>query len=199
MKNQSPKKIMIASALAALFFLGGCINLSGSSPSQTTPADEKNKTYETSAFTISIPTEWEVIESKQFTSEVPPETVVVFRNNVKNETFTANVVIVKNALQTAEPTLEYAKMVLNRQQSGLVNYKETRRDDAKVSIGGKDTDTFLAEFQAKKTASDQTVRYIQTYAVKDNAAYIVTGAMSTQENDSTAKTIEDMVKSFKLK
>jgi hypothetical protein len=199
MKQWFSKKIMIAISLTSLVYFGGCINLSGSPQSQTTPADEKNKIYETNAFTISVPKEWEIIESKQFTAEVPPETVVVFRNNVKNETFTANVVIIKNTLLSAKTTLEYAKMVLNRQQSGLIDYKESKRDEVKVKIAGQDTNTLLAEFQAKKSASDQMVRYIQTYAVKENNAFIVTGAMSTKENDSIAKTIENMIKSFQLK
>jgi hypothetical protein len=199
MNNRFHRAILMTIALAATLFISGCIDLGGSNQTQTTTANDKIKTYETSAFTISIPTEWEMIDAKQFTADVPKETIVVFRNNVKNETFTANIVIVKNSLQEPVDTLEYAKMVLNRQSTGLYDYKESRREEAKISIGGKDAQTFFTDFQAKKTAAENTVRYLQTYGVKDNAAYIVTGAASTKENDSIIKTIEDTVKSFKLK
>jgi len=195
-----PKRALLTILSGILFFsVAGCIDLGGSSSSQATPTDDKSKAYETAAFTITIPKEWEVIGEKQFTSIVPGETVVVFRNNVKNETFTANVVIIKNSLLEPVDNLEYAKMVLNREKTGLYDYKESRRDEAKISIGGKELPTFFADFQAKKSSEEKLVRYLQTYAVKDNAAYIVTGGASPKENDSTIKTIEEMVKSFKLK
>lgn len=186
-------------AVTSILLLSSCINLGGTQSATTSSTDERIKTYDTSEFTISVPKEWEIIDKKQFTDEVPPETIVVFRNNVKNETFTANLAVIKNNLQGPVDTLEYAKMVLNRQKSGLFDYKESTRDEYKVSIGGKDTATYFSTFEAKKTANDKLVKYIQTYAVKDNAAYIITGAVSTKENDSVIKTIEDMVKSFKLK
>jgi hypothetical protein len=188
-----------AFTLSMIFILGGCINLGGSGQAQTTATDEKSKTYETSAFTVTIPKEWEVIEAKNFTSDVPKETVVVFRNNVKNETFTANLVIVKNSLQESVDNVEYAKMVLNRQKTGLYDYKEARRDEIKLTVAGKETDAYFTDFSAKKSAEEKIVRYLQTYAVKDNNAYIATGAVSTKENDSVVKTVEDMVKSFRLK
>jgi hypothetical protein len=198
--HTSPKIIFALIATAAIFTLSGCFNLSGTTTgSSTKTIDENSKLYETNAFSIVIPKVWEVIEKDAFTSEVPPETVVVFRNNVKNENFTANVNIVQNNLQQATSSVEYSKLVNNRQKSGLYNYKETKIDTIKVKIGGTDEDTVLLAFEAKKGTDEKVVHYIQTYAVKGNSAFIITGAISPQENDSTVKTVEDMVKSIVLK
>jgi hypothetical protein len=199
MKINSRHFILTASILS-LLILSGCLNFGGDSsgePAKT--ANENTITYDTGEFSIVVPKDWEIIESKDFTSEVPNETVVVFRNNVKNENFTANVNIVRNALQEPVSTLDYAKMVLNREKNGLYNYKESRRDSVKISIGGTETDTFFVLFEAKKSADDKNIRYLQTYGVKGDSAYIVTGAASPQEDANMIKTIEDTVKSFKLK
>lgn len=199
-KFQSRKFKFAVIATTAIFTFSGCFNLGGSTTGTGSKTiDEKSKLYETNAFSIIIPKDWEIIEKDSFTSEVPQETVVVFRNNVKNETFTANVNIVQNNLQQPTSSVEYSKLVNNRQKSGLFDYKETKKDNTKVKIGDKDEDTVLLAFEAKKSTDEKIVRYIQTYAVKGNSAFIITGAISPQENDSTVKTVEDMVKSIVLK
>lgn len=196
----NPKQIIrILLPIITIFVLSGCFDLGGSKPAETKPIDERSLLYETSEFSITIPKTWEVIEKKDFTSDVPAETVVVFRNNVKNENFTANVVVVKNNLLEPIVTLEYAKMVKNRQKAGLIDYKESRQDESKITIGTTEEPTYFNLFEAKKSAQDKLVRYLQTYAVKGNSAYIITGAVLPTENDATVKTIEDTVKTFKLK
>ena len=186
-------------AVALIFALSGCFNLGGSGTAATKTVDDKTKIYETDEFSITLPKTWEVIEKKDFTSDVPSETSVVFRNNVKNESFTANVVIVKNNLLDPVITLDYAKMVNNRQESGLFNFKESRKEDIKISVGGNEEATLFVLFEAKKAAEEKLVRYLQTYGVKGKSAFIVTGAVSPQDNDSVVKNIEEIVKSFKLK
>jgi hypothetical protein len=198
MKIKSRGFIWVASILSVLT-LSGCINLSGGTSGGTNTTTDQTQLYETSGFSITIPKSWDIIEKKDFTSEVPEETQVVFRNNVKNENFTANVNIVKNALQQPVSTADYANMVLNREKTGLFDYKESRKDPVKISIGGTDTDTFFVLFEAKKSTGDNVVRYLQTYGVKSDSAYIVTGAVSPQENAAMVSTIETVVKSFKLK
>jgi hypothetical protein len=184
----------------ALLSLSGCFNFGGgNAPATKKTADTNSKTYDTAEFTITVPKDWEVIEKTQFTSDVPAETMVVFRNNVRNETFTANVNIVRNNLRTPLSTLDYAKEVINRQSAGLPNYKESKRDPIKISISGKDEDSFFTTFEARKATGEQLVRYVQTYGIKGSAAYIVTGSFSPQENENTAKIIEDAVKSFSIK
>ncbi len=200
----SLKKFQVLGLLVtSILVISGCFNF-GSNPGTTTSKPTANDRIRTIDdlkydFTIQLPREWDVIEKKDFTADVPPETVVVFRNNIKNEDFTANVSIIRTELQTPKETLEYAKEVINRQKNGLYNYKETKRDLVKIQIGDKNVDTYLTYFEAKKDPGNDVVKFMQTYAVKNNAAYIALGAMSTKENDNNAKTVEDIIKSWKLK
>jgi hypothetical protein len=179
--------------------LWGCSLGGGTTPTVTT--DERIRTIDDPQydFTVRIPREWDVIERKDFAAEVPKETVIVFRNNIKNENFTANVSVLRHSLQKPQSTLDFAKLILNRQRTGLYNYKETRRDLVKTKIGGKEVDTYVTYFEAKKDPASPLARFIQTYVVKDNSAYIALGAFSPEENSNNVKTVEDIVKSFKLR
>src|SRR5262249_2581887 len=140
-----------------------------------------------------------VIEPKDFTSDVPPETVLVVRNNVKNENFTANVNIIRRNLQNTQATLDYAKEVINRQKSGLLNYKEDKRDTSKMTIGNTQVDSYLVTFEGQKDAQSDLINFYQTYAVKGNFAYIITGAYSPKETGDNINTVQTIVKSFALK
>ena len=195
MKN---RKILLLVLLTIALTLSGCFNFSGSTTQKPT-ADTNSRIIDYPEFTITIPREWDVIESKNFTSEVPPETAIVVRNNVKNDTFTANVNVVKRGLQGTMESLEYAKEVINRQKTGLYNYKENKQELTKIQIGDKSFDTYLERFEGKKDASSDLVDFIQIYGVKGNLGYIVTGAYSPQETGSNISTVEGIVKSFLLK
>lgn len=184
--------------LVALLSLGGCFNFSGEEAQQPEPGGESS-VYQTNDFSINIPADWEVIDENDFTPEVPDETVAVFRNNVKNENFTANVNVVQRGIQSPVTSMEYANLVNNRQKSGLVDYRETRKETISIASGDQKEDTYFIAFEARKSSSDPLIRYFQTYGVRGNSAYIVTGALSTQENESTVQTVEKIVRSFRLR
>ena len=181
-----------------MLFLSGCFNFNQEKDKKL-PTDERSRIIEHSDFTMKIPREWDVIEPKDFTSEVPQNTLMVLRNNVKNENFTANVNILKNNLQLPKETLEYAKEVINRQKNGLYNYKETKKDLVKIQIGNKKYDTYIVYFEGKKSPESELAKFVQTFGVKGNFAYIVTGAVSPNENSNTVNVVEDIVKTFVLK
>ena len=189
------KKLAVIVMLSAVA-LSGCFNLSSKT---TTTVDDKNKLYETADYTVTLPKEWDVIGKDKFTSDIPQNTDVVFRNNVKNETFTANINILKNKLLQTITTSDYAKMVLNREASGLTDYSEKRRDSYNVSIGGANNASLLAEFEGRKSTGDQLVHYVQVYAVKNNDAYIVTAAVDPKDTSGVLNTVQNIVKSFKVK
>ncbi len=189
---------MLILLVIPLLFLSGCFNFN-QEKTKKPATDERSRIIEHSEFTLKIPREWDSIEPKDFTNEVPQNTLMVLRNNVKNENFTANVNILKNNLQIPKETLEYAKEVINRQKNGLYNYKETKRDLVKTQIGEKKFDTYMVYFEGKKSPESEMVKFIQTFGVKANFAYIVTGAVSPNENSNTVNVVEEIVKTFALK
>lgn len=182
--------------LTLLLSIGGCFNF-GEEENPST-LEEGYTTYKTDDFSISVPEKWEVINQDEFTSDVPAITLVAFRNNVKNETFTANVNIISKKLQQPVSSLDYAKMVINRESSGMVGFNSISKESHIITINGKETETLLNRYEGKKTADDQMIRYIKTYGVKGDVGYIVTGAFSPGESESVLQTVEKIVKSFRL-
>lgn len=198
MKSFKNKSLIIFSILV----LGGCFNFSGSNTTTKVTTDERLKVIDSTGydFNITIPREWDVIEKKDFTKDVAPETVIVFRNNIKNEDWTSTVIITQANFQVARDTLEAAKYVLNREKTSLYDYKEIRTQELrKIQIANKQVDTYVNYFQGKEKADSTLIQFFQTYASRGNVAYIVTGTVSTSENENNRKAVEDIVKSFTLK
>lgn len=195
MKSSSTKILQISFIALTLVALSGC---GGSSSTPKTTTDERTKTIENTEFSLKIPREWDVIEKKDFTNDVQNETVLVLRNNVKNENFSANVSIVKKNLQKTEETLEFAKKVINRQKN-LLNYKQNKQDLTKMTVAGKPVDSYTMTFEGKKDEQSDLLNFFQTYAVKGNYGYIVTGAYSRAETGDNTNAVQEMVKSFGLK
>jgi hypothetical protein len=191
-------KIATILLFGATLTLAGCFSDGGSGPMPAPDTTGKTSTYQSTQFTLSFPAGWDVIESKDFTSEIPRETVLVIRNNIKNDTFTANVNVVKNDLQTGTNSLDYAKEVLNRQRTGLLDYKETKREIISVPVGGQGQESYYTEFEARLNATDPVLKFAQIYAASGNSGYIVMGAWSMQENSTIVEQVVNTVKSFRV-
>lgn len=193
------KKVIITLALASLTFTG-CLSFDGGGTSNTDqglPADS-SKNYDNGQVSFQYPSNWELIEPKDFTSEIPKETQVVVRNNIKNENFTANINVVKNDLQVEKSALDYAKEVLNRQRTGLLDYKETKREIITAVMGGSSQETYYVEFEARLNPSDPITKHFQTYGVKGRFGYIILASSSSAENSAVIDVLQKIVKAFKV-
>ncbi len=196
------KKLITITLIASALLLSGCFGVDnsggGSSPSDQGQNSNLTKTYNNNQFAFSFPSTWDVIEPKDFTSEIPRETQLNVRNNIKNDTYTANITVVKNDLQLTLSSLDYAKQILNRQKTGLLDYKETKREIIQIQVGGQSTETYYTEFEGRLNQTEPVLKFIQAYAVKDKAGFIIMGSFSTQENSSVIDKIIAAVKSFKV-
>jgi len=94
--------------------------------------------------------------------------------------------------------LDYAKEILNREKDGLLDYKETKRDLVKIKIAGNDIETYNVEYEARLAQTDPLVHFIQSFAVKNKAGYIILGSSSLQENSTVVNKVSDIIKSFKI-
>lgn len=195
----SKKFITIAFIIPAILF-SGCfsIDTGGSSTTNGNQGTNLTKSYNNNQLSFSFPADWDIIEQKDFTSDVTRETQVVVRNNLKNDTFTANVNVVKNDLQVTQSSLDYAKQILNRQKTGLLDYRETKREIIQIPVGGQATETYYTEFEARLDQTEPVTKFAQTYAVKDRSGFIIMGTYSTQENTSVIDKVTAAVKSFKV-
>jgi len=195
--KSTTKKFLTAPIIGITVLLfTGCGN---SNQQNQATQNSQSRVIDNTEFTVTIPKEWDVIDPKNFTSDVPPETQLDIRNNVKNEDFTANVNIIRRNLQNTQSTLDYAKAVINRQKSGLLNYKEDKNETSKMTIGNSQVDDYVETFEGKKDAQSDLIIFYQTYAVKGNFAYIITGSYSPKETGDNINAVQSIVKSFALK
>lgn len=194
------KKLLGSLLIGTSLILSGCFGTDGGSAPLPGPDDNstQSKSYQNSQFAFSFPGAWDVIEPQDFTSDIPRETQVVARNNIKNDTFTSNVNVVRNDLQVTKSSMDYAKEILNRQRTGLLDYKETKRELLNISVAGQSQETYYTEFEARLNATDPVLKFAQTYAVKDKAGYIIMGTWSLQENSAVIDQIVSTVKSFRV-
>lgn len=192
------KKILAASIIIPALLFSGCFSVGDGTTVEQGQTSDLLKTYNNNQFSFTFPGDWDVIEAKDFTTDIPRESQVVVRNNLKNDNFTANLNVVKNDLQTNTSSLDYAQSILNRQKSGLLDYRETKREIIKITAGGQDTETYYTEFQARLNQTDPVTNFIQTYAVKDKSGFIIMGSYAPQENTLVIQKLANSVKSFKV-
>ncbi len=193
------KRTYFAAVLMAMS-LTACFgpSTSGSTSSSNSQPSTEQKAYNNGDIFLTFPANWEVIQPADFTSDIPFETQVVVRNNVKNEIFTATTAVTKTNIPAGTPTTDFALSLLNKQKYGLIDYKETSRETVNINVGGQEIETYLVKFEAKEKPNDQTLRYIQKFAVKNNAGYVILGATSLQESETVVNSVGNIINSFKV-
>lgn len=195
------KFFTIITGLMLLLSFSGCFSFGGTGDNTSTERaqDDVSKIYETNEYSIILPKDWEIIERADFTADIPRETDVVFRSNVKNETFTPTVAVVKKELLEPVTSLEYGKLVHNRQNLGLVDFNEISQSVIRVKVGDEEVETLFRIYEGRKAPDERMIRYQESYFVKGNNAYIVVGGTHPRETDTNIQTVERIVKSFQLK
>lgn len=188
-------KITIGTIITALL-LSACGSDETAENSIENSSQASKSNYETSEFKLSYPTDWEVLDSTSYTSNVPPQIIVAFRNNIKSEVFTANLTISKSELLESVSSLDFAKSSIAKAKSTLVSFQEIDTEDYNLEYNGNTIETWISEFEGKKTASDPLVRFRRLYLVNGNQAFTVTGAYLSTEDEGIINAINDMLRSF---
>jgi hypothetical protein len=194
------KKLLLV--FAATFFLTGCFG-SGTTISDITSGEKSTNPnfnlYETAGFSIEIPKDWEIIDSKTFTSNVPAETIVGFRNNLRNEVFTSNVNVSQSKIPEETTSADFGKSTVLKAKESLVGFKELSKEDLTIKISDTEIQTFISGFEGKKSPADPIINFKQLYISYKGAGYVITGAYLPIEDESVVKMIDAMLHSFSLK
>lgn len=192
------KKPLFIFALISTLTFSGCFGGGDSDISSNVPPGYK--TFNAASFSISIPSEWEIIEPVDFTSEIPAGTQVIFANNVKNDVFTENGNVTKEILKSPVSSYDFGLNVMESNKK-LKNYREISRDNEyEILIGGELVKTILVEFEGKESEGQPTIRVFQTYAVSGADAYTISSAYYYGPVDNLSnETAEQIVKTFRVK
>lgn len=188
------KKILSISIIATSLFLTACGGNEDSTNSNGTTIDKQ--TYEAEDFTISIPSDWEIIDRNDLTSNIPSDVIVAFRNNVKSESFTANANVTFTELPEDNSLEDFAKNSLAQIKITLIDFQEINNESYELN---DETPAYLLAFQGKQGASEMPIVFKQVYVASGSSVYIVTAAYLVQEEESVVKSLDEMLDSFMLK
>lgn len=192
------KRWLVAFGLT-IIFLSGCGGSGDGNDTDTPSVEKDSQTFETSEISIQFPKGWEIITAKDFTSEVPVGTIVGFRSPIKNETFTTNFSVLRNELPEKVETMDYAKGLLQKQSSSLIDFQELGREEVKIKVGAQATKTLMTHFQGKEMADADAKEFFQISAVKEKTAYIATAAFLLSEDEGMKKVVRSALQSLVIK
>lgn len=192
------KKPLFIFALISTLTFSGCFESGDSDISSDIPSGYK--TFNAASFSISAPSEWEIIEPVDFTSNIPAGTQVIMRDNVKHDIFTANANVTKEILNSSMSSYDFGLTVMENNKK-LKNYREiSRYNEYKILIGGDLVKTILVEFEGKESEEQPTIRVVQTYAVAGADAYTISAAYyHGPVDDLSGEIAEQIVKTFRVK
>jgi len=176
-------------------FLTGCF---GNGTSETETAQNKI-VYQTDAYSIQIPYDWNIIEREDFTSTVPTDTAVVFKNNIRDELFTANLNIAVKNINDNISSLDLARSTQSYLKENIINFREISDEVYEVAIGDRSIETSLYTFQGKYAAVNPQVVFKQLYVAVQGAGYTLTAAYLPDEDETVVNFLDEMLKSFALK
>lgn len=186
------KKLFVLIALLIAF--SGCGNSNEDSTQQGT--NPSYYVYSTSAFSLEVPNDWEVIS--QFTSDYPTNTLVAFRNNIKEQDFIANVNVVGNDIGDTSNG-DYAIKMLQKHAETLIDYKLIEQKEIEIFIGGQLTPAYRNYFEGRNSPDTDILQFIQVYAVKDGIGYIATASFLPTEDEFVIDNCVHMVESLEIK
>lgn len=188
------KKISVLLISATL--LTGCF---GSDNTNDNTSTIGKALYQTEAFTISIPQDWEVLDQSNLTSNISGNTVVAFRNNIKNEIFTANLAISINPAPSDFTSIDIAKQGKANAKTSLISFQEFAEEEHVVTSSNNNIPTLITNFRGKEEATAPLINFEQLHIINNGTQYTLTGASYVEDDESVVKLIDEMIKSFSLK
>ncbi|MBI2463405.1 hypothetical protein HYV57_00415 [Candidatus Peregrinibacteria bacterium] len=186
------KKIILTLLLTLSLIGAGCGSKDDGKNIQATTKKE----YETDAFSLNPPKNWEKIET--FTKEYPAGVKAGFREPIKDNNFTANINITTKSVNANLNSYDFALQEIKNHENNLKNYLEITREKRTIKIGGNDTDTILITFEGRQNIENDMNRFLQIFATKEGIGYVVTGGLSQDESSDVQKEIEESLKSFEI-
>lgn len=195
MINYSYMKYISSLFIAFSLVLSAC---GGSSSDQDTvnnqiTDDPLYHDYVTNDFSISIPDDWETVNS--FDSTFPDNLRVAFKNNIKDKDFIANVTIIEESADDSLTNKDVSQNKLKKNSDTLLSYKLISQEELDLN----DNSTYLNTFEGKNYPDGETYNFMQTYLAKGDTYFVVTATYLPIEDEFVVSRMEKMLKSFILK
>jgi|GEM_PF-1082457 len=192
-------KILAISVVAIT--LSGCSFFSSSTPTpQTSNINPSKVTYDTSAFSITMPRDWEILDGTKLPAGSPKSVVVAFKNNIKNKKFIANMNIAEYNTKDEKTTQEESvKSIKDNYKNLLIDFADSGDTNVNVNAGGKPIAGILTKFTGKSDAAENPKNFEQLYVKYNNISYIITTSYGQDEDPEVIAKIDEAINSFELK
>ena len=196
------KKTIVA-MIASSIFLAGCLGIGGENSGDETNQDQGSITqnfslYQASDFSITHPSDWEILEKKDFPSNVPTSTIVIFRSNIKNDIFTPNLNISQTTISNNLTSTDFGLQTLTTEKYNLVGFREISREEYSIGSEENQVKAFITTFQGQKTITENTIEFKQLCIARNQYGIIITGAYLPAEGEELSDKMDKIIKSFKF-
>jgi hypothetical protein len=187
--------------ITTLFALTGCFGLGDDSGDESgaVSGNALEKTYETAAFALTVPTDWEVLEAQDLTSNTPVEMMVAFRNNIKDPFYTSTVVVTRHHLSQTYSSLDFAKLMIQKHGDTIFDYTELGRESLMIARGETEVESLIFSFQGRATFDGDLVVVREMYFADGPTAYVITAGHKQNEDEGVVIQLMDILKSFVAK
>lgn len=192
------KLLTILLITLSLLFISGC----GGDESKTSEIFDSSeldatefKLYASQEFTIKYPINW--IIKTDFDKSFPNTTVTSFTDSSRDG-FKPNINIDKRKITSGTDSISFGNELLKKHESDLIDFKKIAQQNISFKVAGNKQDSIISVFEGKNNSEGEKYKFIQTYAIKGEYAYTITGTMLTSETDDITSKITTSLKTLEL-
>lgn len=153
------------------------------------------QTYTDPNFSINYIDGWIIQTPQDFPANIPSSTLVTFSEPEPQNNYQKTISIVSEVLPPQTTSLEYAQANINNAIQNIIAFEKIEEKD--ILLGTEKTKLII--FTGKSSLEAKTLKYIQTYAVKETTGYTITASMLIDDDLTTLTNLEESVTSFQTK
>lgn len=157
--------------------------------------DSVESVFENNNFSMIIPSSWEILENINETLPTPANWEIVFdaKSTKQNDDFYRNILVLKQELSSQISSLDFT--IWNHVSASDEYFYIKLLSEKNVIIDSKKTKIY--QFDARYSDSTPIVKFLQTWIVCDNQAFLITIAI--ENTNPNAQRYEWLLWSFKCK
>ncbi len=149
--------------------------------------------YHGHGFSLQPSPNWIVVEKSEFKDEIPSETLIGFTSpNVDSDLLKTFTVIAEELSTNIPETMAFANGNIGAAMKTVLDYERLSVEEYEID-GQK---TKIHSFSGRMTLDDGKFLLIQSYLVKNNTAYILSGMLLPQADEIAQQEIHSMIQSF---
>lgn len=168
------------------------MSLSACSGGESAP-EENALLYQGQGIALELAPGWVTVEKNNFNATVPQQTLVAFTaTHQGSDILKTLTVVTEDIVVPVTENIAYANANIGETMRSVINYERIEIEE--LQIGGQQTK--IHSFKGKLEHESTTFQIIQTYLVKNQKGYIVTGVLLENASAEEREEVKGMLRSF---